>query len=341
MSEMATPQLADEDVCNVLSAWTGFPSGRLRYRGPGPAFFDILREQARSEIFGQDAALDASVRGLARRSRLVRPAADRRPLWTALFVGPSGVGKTASAQRIGSSYFGEGAVRVINCSELTQEHHASRLTGAPPGYAGYGRVGQLVAALEGHGSGLLLFDEADKAHPATWRSVLLPLLEEGVVHDMSSGRALYAREWAVLLTANPACEAPATRSMSALRLAEEHFPHEVLGRIDDIIVFELLGQAAVRGVWEREEAKLRGHFEALEETVHLEIEEGAREELLRRIEPAVQRQGARAVMRLFRQTIAEHCLALLEGIETGPANVRVEGEAGGLRYRLVLLGAAG
>jgi ATP-dependent Clp protease ATP-binding subunit ClpC len=342
MSESNGLQLKPDHLCAVLSGWTGIPTARLR--GWGAAFFDIVLEQVREAVFGQDDALREALRALGRRCRLPRPAMERRPLWSTIFAGPSGVGKTVSARAIGELVFGSSAI-VIDCSEFAHEHQISRLVGAPPSYVGYGAPGQLVAALEGRGSGLLLFDEVDKAHDVLWRSVLLPLIEEGVVHDMSSGRALYATEWMVVLTANPGWTARAnylgfldrqddTHRKHTRQAVEERFPPELLGRVDDVIVFGPLSERAIRCIWDREERALRDRFLSMEPPVRLRVAETAREFLLARVESPFDKQGARAVMRLFRSAILDHCLALVDGGQSGASTLLVECAGERLRYRL-------
>src|SRR5574337_1094648 len=64
---------------------------------------------------------------------------------TALFLGPSGVGKTESALALAEFLFGaEDAVVTLNMSEYMEKHSVARLIGAPPGYIGYEEGGQLT-----------------------------------------------------------------------------------------------------------------------------------------------------------------------------------------------------
>lgn len=61
-----------------------------------------------------------------------------RPIFTALFLGPSGVGKTYIAEVLAEYYFeNPKAFTKIACAELSESHKISMLLGAPPGYVGF------------------------------------------------------------------------------------------------------------------------------------------------------------------------------------------------------------
>ena len=55
-----------------------------------------------------------------------------------LFLGPTGVGKTALAKALAVSWFGsEKALLRFDMSEYQEQHTVARLLGAPPGYVGH------------------------------------------------------------------------------------------------------------------------------------------------------------------------------------------------------------
>ncbi len=49
-------------------------------------------------------------------------------------------------------------------AEFAEAHTVSRLTGAPPGYVGHDRPGELTEAVRRRPSSVVLFDEIEKAH---------------------------------------------------------------------------------------------------------------------------------------------------------------------------------
>ncbi|VFT43005.1 putative chaperone [Pseudomonas aeruginosa] len=102
-----------------------------RFRFDPAAVMDCLR----AEVLGQEPALQAVEDML----KVVRAdiADPRRPLFSALFLGPTGVGKTEIVRALARALHGdaEGFCRV-DMNTLSQEHYAAALTGAPPGYVG-------------------------------------------------------------------------------------------------------------------------------------------------------------------------------------------------------------
>jgi ATP-dependent Clp protease ATP-binding subunit ClpA len=302
-------------------------------------------------VLGQDSAVAAAVAGLERRYGLPEPAGRKRPIWTALFGGRSGVGKTELARRIAEEFFGHSNAMIrIDCSEFTEEHHAARLVGSPPGYVGHGQPGQLVAGLERCGHGTILLDEVEKAHPGILTSIILPLIGDGEVHDMGSGRALDASNMVVIMTTNlgasRASEAAvgflqeqtddaSTQERQVRNAIETHFPREVLGRIDDVIVFSCLSRGTAEQIWDRELSSLESRLAARGHVLRIRIQPEARELFFDCVAESQRTQGARALLRLFEKAIVDRCLVLLgEGV-SGPGVIRIEKTSeGGLRYRL-------
>jgi ATP-dependent Clp protease ATP-binding subunit ClpA len=341
-----------DHICQVLAAWTGIPPERLLPGRLDPAAFEQLQRQLAERIFGQARAIEAGVSALERRFRLGAEPESGRPVWNALFAGPSGVGKTQLARELAVSFFGSPRALIqIDCSEFDQEHHLARLVGAPPGYVGHGQGGQLTNELRRCSNGVVLLDEVEKAHPRILTAVVLPLLGEGVVHDMNTGQALHAGNMIVVLTSNlrtnrPAAAAfgfqaagadPRQNQEKSIRSAiEEHFPREVLGRIDDTIIFEPLSEEAIKRIWLREVAGLEQRLSAQGQPVQVRIDSAAETLLFGHIQGLVGSQGARAVLRFFEKAVVDRCLNLLRGWTFGACRVVIEPtEEGGLRYRVV------
>jgi ATP-dependent Clp protease ATP-binding subunit ClpA len=339
-------------VTSALSAWTGIPADRLQAGRMDPSVFKALRQRLTQQVLGQDLAVEAAIAGLERRYQLPERTGHKRPVWTSLFAGRSGVGKTELARRLAEEFFGHASALIrIDCSELTDEHHAARLVGSPPGYVGHGQPGQLVAGLERCGYGTVLLDEVEKAHPSILTSVVLPLIGDGEVHDMGSGRALDASNTVVIMTTNLGVSRGSEAAVGFLQeqvddapaqerqirnAIEAHFPHEVLGRIDDVIVFSCLDRETVDRIWEREVSSLETRLAARGQAVRIRIQPDARELLIDCIADSQRSQGARAILRLFDKAVADRCLALLGQGAPGPVIISIEKTPeGGLRYRLV------
>ena len=132
------------------------------------AFLDA----ALASVIGQDAGVRELVESITRHSSKAFP---RRPL-TIMLIGPTGVGKTHSAEvvsRVLNELSGQnwGFFR-LDMSEFSERHSTSRLIGAPPGYIGYEDGGQLTEAVRRKPYSVVLFDEIEKAHPQVFQCIL-------------------------------------------------------------------------------------------------------------------------------------------------------------------------
>lgn len=339
-------------VRETLSAWTGIPAERLT---PGRLTFDAsgLAQAIGQNLYGQQHAIDAAVLAIQRRFQLPEREGVRRPIWTALFAGPSGVGKTQLARELAAHFFGNGDKHLIkiDLSEFREEHTVARLVGAPPGYKGHGDGGELTNALRRCPSGVLLLDEVEKVHRSVLTTVVLPMIGDGVVHDMNDGRTLDVTNMIVALTSNIGTNHSEEKAAgftfeercpgesedaSIHSTIRSHFPKEVLGRIDDVIVFAPLSEEAVQHIWRREISALEKRLAARGDVFLIDIDPQAETLLLKQIQKTVRREGARAVLRFFDRAVVDRCLDLLRDRTHRTGTIRIEStQEGGLCYRLV------
>jgi ATP-dependent Clp protease ATP-binding subunit ClpA len=95
-----------------------------------------LLEFMSRRIVGQSRAINRIVNAYALALSPIRK--NRKPAFAGLFIGPSGVGKTHTAEVL-AEYFTddpEGFTKV-ECANFFGDHSLSQLIGAPPGYLGY------------------------------------------------------------------------------------------------------------------------------------------------------------------------------------------------------------
>lgn len=209
--------------------------------------------EVKARVIGQDAIVEESVRMTFRRGQLVRP---NKPLSVMLFVGSTGAGKTELAKTLADTLFGDDRLIRVDCNEMTEAHHADRLVGAPPGYAGSDQGGWLVREIERMGSGVILFDEIEKAHPAVLK-IVMGLMDEGRITERSTSQTAKAEGFLIVLTSN-AAQAEIARLVGTENDAEtlrkkvraelinsKHWAPEQLARVDEVFAFGRLNRRAL------------------------------------------------------------------------------------------------
>jgi ATP-dependent Clp protease ATP-binding subunit ClpC len=242
----------EEDIAQVVSQWTGIPMNQMMQSESDRLL--KMEENLHERIIGQNEAIVAIADAIRRaRSGLKDP---RRPIGSFIFIGPSGVGKTELAKALAKFMFDdEDALVRLDMSEYREQHTASRLFGAPPGYVGYEEGGQLTEAVRRRPYRVILFDEIEKAHPEVWNS-LLQILDDGRLTD-GQGRVVDFRNTVLIMTSNLGTEfirrggtlgflqnEGTTEDKEANQKIEKAlkgtFRPEFLNRIDEVIVFSPL-----------------------------------------------------------------------------------------------------
>ena len=222
--------LDDDDIRQVVTAWTGIPVQRLKEDEADKLL--NLENILSSSVIGQSEAV-AAVSKVIRRNKMGFGDSGR-PIGSFLFLGTTGVGKTELARALAEYLFNSRDMMVrIDMSEYQQEFAVSRLFGAPPGYVGYDRGGQLTEAVRRKPYSVVLLDEIEKAHSKVFET-LLQVLDDGRMTD-GQGRTVDFKNTIVIMTSN--------LKMEDLRL---RMAPEFINRIDGIVKFNPLGMDEIR-----------------------------------------------------------------------------------------------
>ncbi|HTP07604.1 MAG TPA: AAA family ATPase [Anaerolineae bacterium] len=281
----------EDDIAAVVAQWTGIPVAQMMETEAAKLLH--MEERLHERIIGQDEAIAALSDAIRRaRSGLKDPS---RPIGSFIFLGSSGVGKTELAKALAWFLFDdEDALVRVDMSEYREQHTASRLFGAPPGYVGYEEGGQLTEAVRRRPYQVVLFDEIEKAHPDVWNS-MLQILDDGRLTD-GQGRTVDFRNTVIIMTSNlgtefgrkggalgfvrpgdsPAQVADAKKIEDQLKRT---FRPEFLNRIDETIVFGTLSVDDVEKIVDLQMKEIRDRLR--EHGLFIELTETARKWLAR------------------------------------------------------------
>ncbi|CAD67417.1 MAG: AAA family ATPase [Tropheryma whipplei] len=242
---LVSDQVMPEDIASVVEGWTGIPVKKLMQKDAKQLLH--LEEDLSKSVIAQKVAIGV-IADAVRRSRagLSDP---NRPSGTFLFLGPTGVGKTQLVKALASLLY-DGEIVRIDMSEYSEKFSISRLIGAPPGYIGHESAGQLTESVRRRPYSVVLFDEAEKAHPEVF-DILLQVLDEGRLTD-SHGRTVDFRNTIIVLTSNIGSRYLSDISLEATTAHEyvndevrRTFRPEFLNRLDEIVIFEPLSQSDI------------------------------------------------------------------------------------------------
>ena len=245
-AETERPNVSREDIASIVERITG-----IKVQG----IMDNEREHLlnldrflRQRIVGQDQAVRKVSEAILRsRAGIQNP---KRPIGSFLFLGPTGVGKTALAKALAERLFGNELEMVrLDMSEYMEKHAVARLVGPPPGYVGFEEGGQLTEAVRRRLYSIVLLDEIEKAHPDVFNT-LLQVLDEGRLTD-SKGRTIDFKNTILIMTSNIGSQQILESLKSkqgltsetqdeVLSLLQHSFRPEFLNRIDETVIFNPL-----------------------------------------------------------------------------------------------------
>ncbi|MFN4217077.1 MAG: ATP-dependent Clp protease ATP-binding subunit [Brevinematales bacterium] len=246
-----TVVIDQKEIEYIVSSIANIPIHRLDGERDRSRFL-TMDQSLKETIMGQDEAIDRISKTIKKNIAGIRN--PKRPIGSFLFLGPTGVGKTALAKALAEFLFGsENELIRIDMSEYSEKFNVSRMLGAPPGYVGYEQGGTLTEQVRRKPYSIVLFDEIEKAHPDVY-NVLLQILDEGHVTD-SLGHTVSFKNTVIIITSNLGTHFYTNQEMlgfgnekgrrQSLRdrvMAEikHFFKPEFLNRIDDIVVFQPL-----------------------------------------------------------------------------------------------------
>ncbi|MFB6351675.1 MAG: ATP-dependent Clp protease ATP-binding subunit, partial [Bradymonadaceae bacterium] len=251
--------VGENDVAEVVADWTGIPVSKMMESEREKLL--NMPDRLRRRVVGQDHAIEAISKSIWRsRAGLRNP---DQPIGSFMFVGPTGVGKTELAKALSEFLFdSEDALIRIDMSEYMEKSKVNTLIGSARGYVGSEEGGVLTEAVRHEPYSVVLFDEAEKAHPDVF-NILLQLMDEGTLTD-SQGREVDFSNTLVTLTSivgsrrimemTDASHDELTEMVEDL--LTDQFRPEFVNRLDAPIVFKALSQKTIRKIVDIKEREL-------------------------------------------------------------------------------------
>jgi ATP-dependent Clp protease ATP-binding subunit ClpA len=317
-----------------------------------------LRDMLATQVVGQFAATSAIVPYIQMFQADLAP--EGRPVGVFLLLGPTGTGKTRTAEVLAEALHGSSKnLLKIDCGEFQMEHEVAKLVGAPPGYLGHRETQPMLsqqrlnaAASEHSELSVVLFDEIEKAAPSMTR-LLLGVLDKAALR-LGDNTTVNFEKSVVFLTSNlgaremmheiapdfgfqagaPAAHRDVAGKLERVGMAavRKKFSPEFVNRIDCVITYQPLGHESLSLILDQQIDGLRKHVETRlgPRGFAIEVSEEAREFLLRN--GASPRYGARELNRTIHRHLTQPLAAMVaEGrIEPGArvhARPSVDGES--------------
>jgi len=260
-----------------VSTMTKIPMTRLNTQDK-ESLLD-LETNLNQSVIGQEDAVKTISKAIRRNRVGIKD--PNRPIGSFIFLGSTGIGKTHLAKQLAKEIFGdEEALIRVDMSEYQEKHSMSRLIGAPPGYVGYDKGGQLTETVKNKPYSVVLFDEIEKANKDIF-SLLLQLMDDGHLTD-SFGRKINFKNCLIIMTSNlgvkklqdfgtgvgfdTSARMSNNEEIKKSLLQKElksHFTPEFLNRVDEVVLFNPLKENEVEQIVEIELSKLQNRLDKL------------------------------------------------------------------------------
>tara|TARA_A100001015_G_scaffold229618_1_gene259691 strand:- start:959 stop:3559 length:2601 start_codon:yes stop_codon:yes gene_type:complete len=252
--ELLTEVVSHKEIAEIVAKWTGIPVNKM-LESEKQKILNIENE-LKEQVIGQPEAIKTISAAIQRSSAGIQD--PDRPIGIFMFLGPTGVGKTELTKALSRFLFNQNSSLLrIDMSEYMEKHSVSKLIGSPPGYVGFEDGGFLTESVKRKPYQVILLDEIEKAHFDVF-NLLLQVFDEGRLSD-SKGRLINFKNTLIIMTSNIGAELLSFENKSneeielntrekILKKVREKFKPEFLNRLDDIIIFNKLGNKHIEEI---------------------------------------------------------------------------------------------
>ena len=324
-TKFSVPEVTESVIKEVISEACGIPSSMVRKSTD----YKALERNLGSIILGQDEAILKLVYAI-RRSDLGL-GKDERPRGIFLFVGESGVGKTALAIELEKNLFYTTSSLIrLDMSEYSEKQSISKLIGAPPGYVGHEDGGTLTEKVKRRQNSVILFDEIEKADSEIM-NIILQIADYGYLSD-SHGKKVSFRNTIIIATTNLGASNSTEkvgfesknvneRHLDVISNLKKHYKEEFLNRFDEIIYFKPIDNITAAKI-------IRARLDQIKSSLfykgyNITFSDEVIEHLLAKCN--TRGFGARPILRKIKSEIEDGLIDMLlnEGEKTKQINVKI------------------
>ena len=285
-------EVTEDVVYDVASLMTKIPISKISTDETEQ--LKTLKETLTTKVIGQDDAVAKISRAIQRNKVGLND--PKKPIFSGLLIGNSGVGKTELAKQLAKHMFNsEDALIRLDMSEFSDKIATSKLTGTSPGYVGYEDGSPFLNKIKNKPYSVILLDEIEKAHPEIF-NVFLQMLDEGFLTD-GHGRKINFKNCIILMTSNVGTKVVQDfgtgvgfSTSSKVEKKEEEiksvlekelfkkFAPEFINRFDEIIYFKDLNEDDLLKIVELELVKVYERVESIE--FELEVEDSLKKHII-------------------------------------------------------------
>lgn len=232
-----------DDVAYVINSRTHIPIYEVMDNASQS--INQLKEILKKKIIGQDNAIESLVE-MAKRIKFGYN--DR--VYSSIFVGPSGVGKSALAKLFGSYLVGEDSFIRLDMSEFCDSTSVNKILGSSPGYVGYDDNKNILEEVRNNPNCVILLDEIDKAHQSVL-NLFYQILDEGKIKN-SKGTVVRFNNAIIIMTSNGNYETNCIgfnkNNDGKITEIKNILGNALINRIDNIIFFNRLKENDIKNI---------------------------------------------------------------------------------------------
>ena len=305
--------ITKDDIASVVSRNTGINVEKINESEIEK--LKDLENRLHEIIIGQNYAVEVLSKAI--RGSRIGIKDPKRPIGSFLFLGPTGVGKTALSKALAEVVFeNKDSLIRVDMSEYMEPHSISKIIGSPPGYVGYEESGGLSEKIRKKPYSVVLFDEIEKAHVDVL-NLLLQILEDGILTD-SQGRVVNFKNTIIIMTSNIGAKLllgnkkigfeSVNDEESRLKVKEavkneikNYFKPEFINRIDEIIVFDKLSKNELCEITKIMLKELRDRLD--KNGIKIEFDESVVEKIVDKIKD--ENYGARPIRKNIKTLIED------------------------------------